>query len=218
MLGKLLATPINLLLLDEPTNHLDMESCDALLTAIDFFEGTVIIVTHNEMFLHSLAERLIVFQNDHVEVFDGSYREFLEKDGWHDKGSLARRSGSKTPQRETTVRLTKKEMRRQKSDIIAHRSKITAPLEKRIARLENDIESHEVELDRHNQAMQQASQKQDVKRITELSRAIHANQSAIDKYFDELEKITHELDSHNADFEKQLQVLDNEQVTEDSCS
>lgn len=215
MLGKLLATPINLLLLDEPTNHLDMESCDALLTAIDFFEGTVIMVTHNEMFLHSLAERLIVFQNDHIEVFDGSYREFLEKDGWHDKGSLARRSGSKTPQRETTVRLTKKEMRRQKSDIIAHRSKITAPLEKRIARLENDIESHEVELDRHNQAMQQASQKQDVKRITELSRAIHANQSAIDKYFDELEKITHELDSHNADFEKQLQVLDNEQVTED---
>lgn len=218
MLGKLLATPINLLLLDEPTNHLDMESCDALLTAIDFFEGTVIMVTHNEMFLHSLAERLIVFQNDHIEVFDGSYREFLEKDGWHDKGSLARRSGSKTPQRETTVRLTKKEMRRQKSDIIAHRSKITAPLEKRIARLENDIESHEVELDRHNQAMQQASQKQDVKRITELSRAIHANQSAIDKYFDELEKITHELDSHNADFEKQLQVLDNEQVTEDRCS
>lgn len=215
MLGKLLATPINLLLLDEPTNHLDMESCDALLTAIDFFEGTVIMVTHNEMFLHSLAERLIVFQNDHIEVFDGSYREFLEKDGWHDEGSLARRSGSKTPQRETTVRLTKKEMRRQKSDIIAHRSKITAPLEKRIARLENDIESHEVELDRHNQAMQQASQKQDVKRITELSRAIHANQSAIDKYFDELEKITHELDSHNADFEKQLQVLDNEQVTED---
>lgn len=218
MLGKLLATPINLLLLDEPTNHLDMESCDALLTAIDFFEGTVIMVTHNEMFLHSLAERLIVFQNDHIEVFDGSYREFLEKDGWHDKGSLARRSGSKTPQRETTVRLTKKEMRRQKSDIIAHRSKITAPLEKRIARLENDIESHEVELDRHNQAMQMASQKQDVKRITELSRAIHANQSAIDKYFDELEKITHELDSHNADFEKQLQVLDNEQVTEDRCS
>ncbi len=85
MLGKLLATPVNLLLLDEPTNHLDMESCDALLAAIDVFEGTVIMVTHNEMFLHSLAERLIVFQNDHIEIFDGNYLEFLEKDGWHDK-------------------------------------------------------------------------------------------------------------------------------------
>jgi ATP-binding cassette subfamily F protein 3 len=192
-----------------------MESCDALLTAIDFFEGTVIMVTHNEMFLHSLAERLIVFQNDHIEVFDGSYREFLEKDGWHDKGSLARRSGAKTPPRETTGRPAKKELRRKKSDIIAQRSKITGPLEKHIAGLERDIESHEIELDRHNQAMQQASQKQDGQRIAELSRAIHATQSAIDKCFDELEKITHELDSHNADFEKQLQALDNEQMAED---
>ena len=206
MLGKLLATPVNLLLLDEPTNHLDMESCDALLTAIDFFEGAVIMVTHNEMFLHTLAERLIVFQNDHIEVFDGSYREFLEKDGWHDKSPLARSSGTQTPQQENTVRLTKKEMRRQRSDIIARRSKITGPLEKRITRLEDDIETHEVELDRLNQAMQQASQEQNGQRIAELSRAIHANQAAIDKSFDELEEITAELDRQNADFEKQLQA------------
>ena len=206
MLGKLLATPVNLLLLDEPTNHLDMESCDALLTAIDFFEGAVIMVTHNEMFLHTLAQRLIVFQNDHIEVFDGSYREFLEKDGWHDKNPLARSSGTQTPQPENTVRLTKKEMRRQRSDIIARRSKITGPLEKRITRLEDDIETHEVELDRLNQAMQQASQEQNGQRIAELSRAIHANQAAIDKSFDELEEITHELDRQNADFEKQLQA------------
>ena len=62
MLGKILVTPVNLLLLDEPTNHLDMESCDALLEAIDSFDGTVIMVTHNELFLHALAERLIVFR------------------------------------------------------------------------------------------------------------------------------------------------------------
>jgi ATP-binding cassette subfamily F protein 3 len=218
MLGKLLATPVNLLLLDEPTNHLDMESCDALLAAIDFFEGTVIMVTHNEMFLQSLAERLIVFQNDHIEVFDGSYREFLEKDGWHDKSASASIFRTKTAQRETTVRLTKKELRRKRSDIIKHRSKISGPLEKRIARLEDNIETHEVELDRLNQDMQQASQKQDGPLIAELSRAIHTNQSAIDQYFDELEKITHELDDHKADFEKQLQALDAELEAENRDS
>ena len=88
MLGKLLATPVNLLLLDEPTNHLDMYSCDALLAAIDSFEGAVVMVTHNEMFLHALADRLIVFQNDRVEVFEGSYQRFIEKGGWGDEGGL----------------------------------------------------------------------------------------------------------------------------------
>ena len=210
MLGKLLATPVNLLLLDEPTNHLDMESCDALLTAINFFEGTVIMVTHNEMFLHTLAERLIVFQNDHIDVFDGSYGEFLEKDGWHDKSQSAGSSSTQMPHEETAVRLSKKEMRRQRSDIIARRSKKIGPLEKRIIQLEDDIETHEVELDHLNQAMQQASQKQDGPQIAELARAIHANQSAIDKNFDELEKITQELDRQNTVFEKQMQALDDE--------
>ena len=79
LLGKLLATPINLLLLDEPTNHLDLESCDALLAAIDSFDGTVVMVTHNEMFLKTLAERLVVFHNDEIHLFEGGYQRFLEK-------------------------------------------------------------------------------------------------------------------------------------------
>ena len=211
MLGKLLATPVNLLLLDEPTNHLDMESCDALLAALDFFDGTVVMVTHNEMFLHALAERLIVFQNDHIEVFDGSYGEFVENDGWHDKSPPGGISATQIPQGETTVRPTKKEMRRKRSDIIAQRSKITGPLEQRISGLEDEIENHEDELSRLNQAMQLASQKQDGQEIAELARAIHANQSATEKAFDELENITHELDGQNAVFEKQMQALDDEQ-------
>ncbi|MGD9300186.1 MAG: ATP-binding cassette domain-containing protein [Desulfobacterales bacterium] len=218
MLGKLLATPLNLLLLDEPTNHLDMESCDALLAALDFFEGTVIMVTHNEMFLHSLAQRLIVFQNDHIEVFDGSYQEFLDKDGWQDKSPFVGSSKSKMPQREPTDRLTKKEMRRKRSDIIARRSKMSGPLEKQIKRLEDAIETHEIELVGLNAAMQQASQNQDGQRIAELSRAIHANQAAIENYFDKLEKITQELDSQNAVFDKQLQALDGEQLTDQKDS
>ena len=79
VLGKLLVTPANLLLLDEPTNHLDMESTDAMLAAIDNYDGTVIMVTHNEMFLHALAQRLIVFQNNGIMVFEGGYQAFFRK-------------------------------------------------------------------------------------------------------------------------------------------
>ncbi len=69
MLGKTLAKRVNLLILDEPTNHLDMDSCDALLEALQNFEGAVIMATHNEMFLHALAEKLIIFQNDETYSF-----------------------------------------------------------------------------------------------------------------------------------------------------
>jgi ATP-binding cassette subfamily F protein 3 len=212
MLGKLLATPVNLLLLDEPTNHLDMESCDALLAAIDLFEGTVIMVTHNEMFLHTLAEKLIVFQNDKIDVFDGSYQEFLQKGGWHDENPLESKDRPQTTPGGSNPRLAKKEMRRKRSEIIARRSKTVRPLEKRIARLENDIEFREVELEKLNDYMQQASQDQDGPRISELSQSIHACQSAIDKLFDELEIVTDEVDSQNAVFEQELQQLEYDQI------
>lgn len=62
-----------------------MESCDAFLSAIDNFEGAAVIVTHNEMFLHMLANRFIVFQSDGVHLFEGTYHSFLEKIGWEEE-------------------------------------------------------------------------------------------------------------------------------------
>jgi len=204
MLGKLLVTPANLLLLDEPTNHLDMESCDALLAAIDSFEGTVIMVTHNEMFLHTLAERLIVFQNDTIKSFEGTYHEFLEQWGWLDEKQPSQKDRSKKNRTGHITKRTKKEMRRQRSEVIARRSTTIKPLQNRIARLENNIETRETELNHLNESMQQASENQDGPRIVELSQAIHTCQSAIDQLFDELETITNEFDLLNAVFEEQM--------------
>ena len=208
MLGKLLATPVNLLLLDEPTNHLDMESCDALLAAIELFEGTVIMVTHNEMFLHSLAERLVVFQRDRIETFDGSYQEFLEKGGWQEENLSTPAGRPKQTGNTAETKQARKEMRRKRSEIVNTRSKTVKPLEKRIKDIENTITARETELDQLNRSMQQASEDQDGVRIAELSRSIHACQAAIDELFKELEKVTNELDLKNAEFDRELEELD----------
>jgi ATP-binding cassette subfamily F protein 3 len=210
MLGKLLVTPANLLLLDEPTNHLDMESSDALLAAIDSFDGTVMMVTHNEMFLHSLAERLIVFQNDSIKTFEGSYQEFLDKWGWQDEIKPSPKDRPINNHMGNKAKRTKKELRRQRSDIIAQRSKAIKPLQNQFSRLENDIENREVELNRLNESMQQASQNQDGPKIVELSQAIHSCQSTIDQLFDKLEETSNELDIRSAIFEEQLQKLASE--------
>lgn len=86
MLGKILLKPANLLMLDEPTNHLDMDSCEALMNALKTFKGAIIMVTHDEHILYNVANKLIVFDNDEVSVFDGGYKDFLKKVGWkHEK-------------------------------------------------------------------------------------------------------------------------------------
>jgi ATP-binding cassette subfamily F protein 3 len=209
ILGKLLVTPLNLLLLDEPTNHLDMESCDAMLAAIDSFEGTVIMVTHNEMFLHALAERLIVFQNHRIDVFEGSYQRFLEKDGWSDEteDSESFLNGADSG-KESNLRLTKKEKRRIRSKFIAERSKALKPIEQQIFRIENSIEKYESELNELNADLLTASQAGDGDKIGVLSRSIHSCQSAIDNLFDKLEQSTIALEEQKTMFEKKLEQLE----------
>jgi len=85
MLGKILLKSTNLLLLDEPTNHLDLDSCESLLSAIKNFQGAVLMVTHSEYFLKEVANRLIVFDEGKVFVFEGGYKDFLKKVGWKDE-------------------------------------------------------------------------------------------------------------------------------------
>lgn len=82
LLGKILVSPANILFLDEPTNHLDMQSCDALIEAVDNFEGSVIMVTHDESHIQAVANKLIVFDNDQVSIFLGTYEDFLKDVGW----------------------------------------------------------------------------------------------------------------------------------------
>ena len=210
MLGKLLATPANLLLLDEPTNHLDMYTCDALLAALDSFDGTIIMVTHNEMFLHGLAERLIVFQNDGITLFEGNYQRFIESGGWEDDDGLDPLGEKRgiAHANKTTAKLSKKERRQKRSEIIAEKGATLGPLQKRISQVEDDIDAQEKQLARLSQEMAEASQNQDAPRIEKLSYAIHAGRPIIDRLFAELEELTTKFESANADFEKRLRALE----------
>jgi len=210
MLGKLLVSPANLLLLDEPTNHLDMESCDALLAAVDNFDGTVIMVTHNEMFLHAIAQRLIIFQDDRIEVFEGGYQRFLDKGGWQEESTVSGAYRQQNQNGAGSTKLTKKDLRRQRSEIISERSRALKPLQERIKKVEARVEKEEAELNRLNQAMQQAAQDQNGSRIAEISQALHTSQQTIDRLFAELEELTRELETREAEFIERLSRFESE--------
>ena len=66
----------NLLVLDEPTNHLDVESIEAIEDAIDEYEGTVLLVSHDRAFLRELATRVWAFDGAHIADFGGSFVEW----------------------------------------------------------------------------------------------------------------------------------------------
>jgi len=207
LLGKLLLTPSNLLLLDEPTNHLDMDACDALLAAIDNFDGAVIMVTHNEMFLHALAQRLIVFQNDAIEIFEGRYQQFLEKGGWVEEAEPPRPVAKALHANEENEKHTKKEIRRRRSEILTERTRVLKPLEVKIDSIEDEIDVHEKQLDRLNQEMQKATRDRDGEKIAEVSRAIHTAQSEIDRLFDDLEAAGDAYDKQKALFAQKLEMF-----------
>jgi ATP-binding cassette subfamily F protein 3 len=78
----------NLLVLDEPTNHLDVESIEALEDAIEQYEGTVLMVSHDRAFLRELATRVWAFDGDRIEDFDGP---FVEWEAWQATRERARK-------------------------------------------------------------------------------------------------------------------------------
>ena len=76
---RLLLQPVNLLILDEPTNHLDMPSKDVLKEAIQAFDGTVIVVSHDRDFLNGIVDKVYEFGEHRVREHLGGIYDFLQK-------------------------------------------------------------------------------------------------------------------------------------------
>ena len=76
---RLLLQPVNLLILDEPTNHLDMPSKDVLKEAIQAFDGTVIVVSHDRDFLNGIVNKVYEFGDHRVREHLGGIYDFLQK-------------------------------------------------------------------------------------------------------------------------------------------
>ncbi len=82
LFGKLMLMRRNVLLMDELTNHLDMESIESLNTALDMYAGTLVFVSHDRLFVSSLATRIIeVKAGGQIVDYQGTYEEYLSSQG-----------------------------------------------------------------------------------------------------------------------------------------
>lgn len=201
-LGKLLVTPSHLLLLDEPTNHLDLESCESLLAAIEEFPGSVLMVTHNELYIHRLATKLIVFDRGKVKFFNGTYQEFLDKVGWESeeiKPSAV--SGSSLVVKSQDE---KKILKRKKAELVQENARVLKPLEEKIKKLEKLIGELEKELHECNEKLIKASTNGNALAIAENSKESHLLRQKIEKKYTELDGVLAEFEQKSAEYKEKM--------------
>ena len=200
LLGTIVANASNLLLLDEPTNHLDMESIEILTEEVAKYPGAVAIVTHSEELLRRTVNRLIVFNRDGAQLFQGGYDEFLEKIGWEEEQEA--KEASSRP------KLNKKELHAQRQTIIKERAKICRPLEKERDRLEEEIMNLEVELGTWQSKLELASEAQESDKILESSQKVGELENKVQNNFTRMEELEEQILEHTTYFETELEKLE----------
>ncbi|NDC37077.1 MAG: ATP-binding cassette domain-containing protein [Proteobacteria bacterium] len=181
LLGKILAAPSNLLLLDEPTNHLDMESIQALIESLRSYEGAVFIVTHSELILRELANRLVVFQFGKPYLFDHDYGYFLEKEGW----------GEETGMSESRVVADERSQSHEPRKIPD--AKLAERLRRKITAAEESVVKREQEHKEIEAQIAAAYQRGEPKVAAELLPRAEALKRSIEEGFAEFERLTAEL-------------------------
>ncbi len=156
-LAKVLISEANFLLLDEPTNHLDMQSVNILIQALQQYEGTYVVVSHDRYFVSNIANKIWYIEDNEVKEYPGSFDEY---ETW-----MATRTSESAP-----VAKSKEKPKPELAPIeVSPKSKSTEKeiekLEAQIMTLENELETIE-----HNMAaLAQASKFDDLKNL-ELKR------------------------------------------------
>ncbi len=143
-LAKLLLKPANFLIMDEPTNHLDLDSAEALIEALEAYQGTVLFVSHNRSFLDALATGVWDIQDQKVVPFPGNLAEYL-----HHLELIAQAPGEGGAEGSASAGSSKpvgeKERRRLEAEARQARSQRVGPLKKELSQVEARIATLEAE-------------------------------------------------------------------------
>ena len=152
-LAKVLISEANFLLLDEPTNHLDIQSVNILMQALDQYEGTYVVVSHDRHFISQVANKIWYIDDQEIKEYPGTFAEYND---WYQKQQARKQAQTaitpsvKTettkknnykknkPQDSPEVKALKREIRESKQALEKIENEITK-LEKEQSKLENQL-------------------------------------------------------------------------------
>lgn len=191
-LGKIIVRPTHCLLLDEPSNHLDMQSTDSLIEAMDAFPGAIVFVSHNEMILHALANKLIIFdEGGKPYYFEGGYQDFLDRRGFSDAPKLQTDAKSQN----------QRESRKDRAIQLKERRTLLKPLEDAVSEAEILVQKQEQRKLQIHAELVEASSKGFGDKIAALGKelstleaSIEASYHALFEAHEKLERVQKDID------------------------
>jgi ATP-binding cassette subfamily F protein 3 len=146
-LAKALTADANFLVLDEPTNHLDMASVNILIQALQQYEGTVIVVSHDRYFLDNVANKIWFIEDQKIKQYPGTYAEY---DEWNAKRKLDPKVAAPAPQPKKEEKKEVAPVKQQPSDNKAQQLKKLnqdlTKIETTVTELEKEIKQLEAQL------------------------------------------------------------------------
>ena len=145
-LCKLLLSPFNVLIMDEPTNHLDIQSKNVLKKALQNYNGTLILVSHDRDFLQGLTSTVYGFKDKVIKEYLGDIDYFLEQHKIEnlreaEKRTVVKEEKEKSPKKEDVQKLS----REQEKEIKKLRNK-SSKIENKISNLEEEIKDIDLAL------------------------------------------------------------------------
>lgn len=159
-LARISARDVNLLVLDEPTNHLDLWACRSLEEALESFDGTVLVVSHDRSFLNAVCQRLLILEYRKVRMITGNYDRYVEiRDAAKRRDAAPAKKESTPPPAAAAVKRKRKFPFRRSDEIEADISR----LEARLAELADSVQSPDVYSDARK--LDEATREMDLTRM-----------------------------------------------------
>ena len=178
---KLMLSGSNLLLLDEPTNHLDIDSREALEGALEEYEGTMLIVTHDRYLVERLADRVLSMTESGIESYIGGYADYIAAKQEREAKAAAEKPAQRSQagedyrakrERQSAINRASGELRRAEDRVNA--------AEEELSRLEEKLASPEVATN--------------YVKAAELSRTIDEKKAQLDKLYSQWEQAQEALE------------------------
>jgi ATP-binding cassette subfamily F protein 3 len=183
-LCKLLLQPINVLVMDEPTNHLDIKSKNVLKAALQKYEGTLLLVSHDRDFLQGMSNIVYEFKDQKIKEYLGDINFFLEQRNLENMREVEKKDAAKKETPKETNKISYEDQKKNKS------------LQNRLSKIESQIKQLEIDIQQDDKALESNYDKhiEDASFFT----AYNKKKSDLDNLLDEWEEVQGELDAMNA--------------------